>query len=655
MSAGGIRMGGVFVEISADARKFFASLGRVNKSLSDMGRAMAGAGATLAGVGAAITTPIMGAAAAFSVLGDNVQKMAIRTGLSTEAVSGLAFAAEQSGTDVASLEKGIRTMQKTLDAASTKGGAAADAFKRLGVDVQALTQMSPEQQFMALAEALSAVEDPGERAALAMKVFGKAGTSLLPMLMEGSSGIAALVAQARQLGIVMDQQTADDAALLNDTLNEMRTAMKAVAMSIGAAVAPMLAKAARILGVLIGEVSRFVTENKGMVRYALLAGGVITGLGVALTTAGFAAMGLSAAFSALGAVVGVIVSPIGLVVAGLASLVAFGPQIARALGQAFGGVGQSVGSVLSMVGEPLAAAIQNAGVVLADLGNIASTTFDGIFDAITAGNLMLAFDILMAGLYAGWARGSEAILNAIDPWITSLQNLFTMLGTYIAATWDAMWVNVIGALDISGAVLRGTFDNIINGVMAAFDAMVAAVRKSWNYVQSFIVSGYDLAAENNKVDSDMAARARQRELERPGIASRVADARERDRTRREESQERMGAMFDNANDTMRQREEQNQRNRDERRQNTLNAEQRVTDLSAQAAQEAADKEQADAERRRTEVRRGAGSPDVSGAAEVVGTFSSFALGQVGFGSEQLKLLKRIADNTEQEDEAEVAA
>lgn len=656
MSAGKTRMGGVFVEITAETRKFFSELSKINKSLSALGESVANVGSRMAAIGGIVTAPIMGAAAAFAIFGDSVAKMAIRTGLSTEAVSGLSYAAQQSGTDIDTLAKGMRSMRSSLDDAATGGTKASQAFAALGLNVEAMRGMSPEEQFYAIADALAAVPDAATRAALATQIFGKAGVSLIPMLAQGAGGIRALVDQAARLGVVIDQETADAASRLGDAMNDIATAMKGVAMAVGGAVAPLLTGAAKIISGLVAEIAKFVQENGKLVQIALVAGGAITGLGAALTAAGYAAIGLSAAFSAIGAILATVLSPVALLIAAFASLVAFGPQIQQMLGRAFGGAGQVIGSVLGMIGEPLAAAINNAGVVLADLGTIATNTFDGIFNAITAGNLMLAFDILMAGLYAGWARGSEALTNAIAPWIVSVQNLFTDLGTWTAALWDGLWVSIVGATDLAGATLMGMFDNIVNSILKAWDVLEAGIRKSWNYIQSFFSEGFNLQVENMRVDSEMTARARARDLSRPGIAARVESANMQDARRRDESRQRQEAMFQNAKDEKNERRQDAQRAEDDRRQNTLDAEANLAQLTAQAAEQAAeveDQRRRDAQRK-VEAGAGAGAAAMTTQAEVAGTFSAFGIGGLSFGSRQIDLLKQIADNTARDDQPVVA-
>jgi hypothetical protein len=645
MSSGKVRQGGVFVEIGADAKKFFKTLSQVNAQIGKAGKSMAMMGAKLTAVGTAITAPIAGAAAAFASVGDAAQKMAARTGMSTEAVTGLAFAAEQSGTDMATLEKGIRTMQRTLDDAATKGGEAADSLRRLGLDAAQLAGMSPEDQFTIMAQALSQIQDPGERAALAMKIFGRAGSALVPLLSGGAAGIAELRAEAERLGIVMDQDTADSAAALTDAMNAMSRAFRAIVVNVGGAVAPIFTKVAQVISMLAGNFSRFVKDNGRFVQIALAVGTAVAGLGVALTTAGFAVMGISAAMGALGGVLAALASPIALVVGGLAALVAFGPQIAQGLGAAFGNVGSMIGNAANTIAGPLRVAVQDAAIVMEDMGATASTTFQGISDAITAGNLSGAMDILWAGLQAGWLRGVEALMSYVDPWIASFQNVFTYLGTEIAVIWEEMWSGIVQGGRTFGALVQGSFNNIINGVLAAFDSMVAAVRKSWNFVQSFIVRGYDLEKENNKVDSEMTARKRQRQADRPGVNAFMDTASQQNAATAAGAQQNINAMRDNASATYAGRESANDERAAARREATLAAEARVDELAGQLAEQAAvaieEREKKTAEA--LDLDQIASEVGGQSKAEVAGTFSAFAAGGMGFGQ---SLQQKIADATE---------
>lgn len=90
---------------------------------------------------------------------------------------------------------------------------AADAYKRLGIDIANFKTLDTEKRFETLAFAIAAIVDPQERAALAMKVFGKSGTELLPVLAGGEAGLKSFFDElARSNGIWTPEEAAAAAA-----------------------------------------------------------------------------------------------------------------------------------------------------------------------------------------------------------------------------------------------------------------------------------------------------------------------------------------------------------------------------------------------------------------------------------------------------------
>ena len=84
---------------------------------------------------------------------------------------------------------------------------AADALARIGLTVNDLKGLKPEDQFQRIADGLNAVEGPTVRAATAMELFGKSGTQLLPML----STLREVRAEAQARGLVPTDQAVKDA------------------------------------------------------------------------------------------------------------------------------------------------------------------------------------------------------------------------------------------------------------------------------------------------------------------------------------------------------------------------------------------------------------------------------------------------------------
>jgi hypothetical protein len=94
-----------------------------------------------------------------------------------------------------------------------------------------------------LADQMARIQNPAQRARLAVGLFGKGGQALIPMLAQGSRGLAAARADMEQLGR-MTKQEAEDAHALEVSQLRLRLAFDRVQQIIGSALAPHAKRAA---------------------------------------------------------------------------------------------------------------------------------------------------------------------------------------------------------------------------------------------------------------------------------------------------------------------------------------------------------------------------------------------------------------------------
>ena len=225
-----------------------ANTAQADKGIKGLTGRMGGLKTAAIGVGIAAGAAAVGGIAAFAKssisafaqAGDEVQKMSLRVGFSTEALSELKHAAQLSGTSLGSLENGVKRMQRTILDAENGLSTAVDAFEMLGVEMADVEGKTPEEQFTLLSNALADVEDASRRSALAQQVFGRAGTQLLPMLAAGKDGLAAMRQEAHDLGMVFDQESANSAAEYNDALTKLSGAFNGIKFAVGKALIPVL-------------------------------------------------------------------------------------------------------------------------------------------------------------------------------------------------------------------------------------------------------------------------------------------------------------------------------------------------------------------------------------------------------------------------------
>ena len=252
-----------------------ANTAQADKGIKGLTGRMGGLKTAAIGVGIAAGAAAVGGIAAFAKssisafaqAGDEVQKMSLRVGFSTEALSELKHAAELSGTSLGSLENGVKRMQRTILDAENGLSTAVDAFEMLGVEMADVESKSPEEQFTLLSNALADVEDASRRSALAQQVFGRAGTQLLPMLAAGKDGLAAMRQEAHDLGMVFDQDAANSAAEYNDSLTRLQGAFQGIQFAVGEALIPVLIP-------LIEKMTQIATVARNYVGPAIQAIGI---------------------------------------------------------------------------------------------------------------------------------------------------------------------------------------------------------------------------------------------------------------------------------------------------------------------------------------------------------------------------------------------
>ena len=448
-NAQGIRAGRAYVEVGTDESQLEKGLRAAEAKVKEFGKAIASIGAKLGALGAAITAPLLGAAKTFADSGSALHDMAERTGVSVEALSTLGFAARQSGTDMETVEGAIRKMQKALVAGSEENIQAEATFESLGMSVEDLMALSPEQQFEALGSAIAAIPNPTARAGAALQVFGKSGTALLPLLHD----FAELSDQAREFGLVASTEAADAADRLGDAMDLLHDVIGSVVKSVGSALAPVLTEWSVILARIGKQIKDFVAAHKPMID-------LVFRVGVGLTIAGAAFVALGVAISGVGATLGTvatlvggvttlfaaIVSPIGLVVAGLTGLTTWFLTSTKAGSQA-----------LSFLGD-----------AFRDLAKVATDAFKGIGDALKAGDIQLAGQILWAGLKVEWLKGTNYIKGVWSDWSTAIVATFRGVQFKIAGAW----IDAMAGLEKTLAKTTGNLTGIWN------DAIVAIIKKT---------------------------------------------------------------------------------------------------------------------------------------------------------------------------------
>lgn len=490
-----IRAGAAYIELTTRDSKLVKGLSNASNRLKAFGASVGAMGLKLTAAGWAIVTPLLGMANQFAAAGSSLNDISQRTGVSVQSLSELGFAAEMSGTNIEQLGGALFRMRRRIANAATGGGPAIRAVRDLGIAAEELTQLPVEQQFDEIVRALAGVENESLRAQYAFEIFGDQAKALMPLLNQGTDGIEALRKQARDLGITISDEDAAAAVAMSDAWNILKRSLSAVTIQLGAALAPLLTE-------IIGRVTKFITaivhwvkQNKALVvtifkiaaavigaGMALIAlGGIISGLGAGIGAVITVIGAIGTAIAILGKIIALLLSPIGLVIAAVVAL----------------------GAYLLYASDLGAKALAWLGERFETLKNDALAAWQGIGDALAAGDLALAAKIVWLTLKMEWRRGIH-FLNGlwigakeffVSLWTDAVFGVAKILNNGWAAV-EVGWTETVGFLADAWSV----FTNILT---KTWHNTIGFIKKAWVRLKSLFSDEVDVDAEVNRINREV--------------------------------------------------------------------------------------------------------------------------------------------------------
>lgn len=237
---------------------FGAVLGGIGAVVAGAVALIAGLALAVIGVAKSISDLVFGAADAAAQLVD----MSAKTGISTTRLQELDFIAGQTGTSLDTITGAnarlIRSMfsateqasdyEKRLADAAASGkdiedielGDLGKAFQTLGVSVtDASGNLRDNQEvFDDVIDALGRIENPAQRDALAMQIFGKSAQELNPLIKTGADEMANMAKQAHEVGAVMSEEDVAALEAFDDTLASMEAGLKGTLGTLAGAFLP---------------------------------------------------------------------------------------------------------------------------------------------------------------------------------------------------------------------------------------------------------------------------------------------------------------------------------------------------------------------------------------------------------------------------------
>lgn len=227
--------------------------------------------AALAAASAALATKVGEAVMQTAAYAEQIKNLSDSYNINTTAVQRLAAAADAADVPIESLMASVSKIQKGLVETPEK-------FRELGLSVDELIGLSPDEQFYRVAEAIAAIENPTLQSAAALDILGRGGSESLRLL---KTDMREVGDEAERMGRVMSEDQIKQAAALKDEIDKLGKTWEHLKLNLATVITGNedVAESIASISAAIGALSRMVQQNADKIRQGL-------GLGVAAVAAG---------------------------------------------------------------------------------------------------------------------------------------------------------------------------------------------------------------------------------------------------------------------------------------------------------------------------------------------------------------------------------
>ncbi len=254
--------GSLIFELAADVAHLRADMKKANdvitSSLNSVKKAAGAIGLTIGAAMAANLARSFASSIQSAIdQGDALGKLAERIGTTSEALSGLQYAASLNNVSSDELTTSFRNLNKALIDAANPASTAAQAIRAIGLNVADLKSKDPADAFKDIAQAISGFENGADKGAVVSALFGRNMQTLIPLLNQGADGIAQATKEAEDFGVVISGNVTQAMSDFNDQMTRIQTIGQGVRNQLAIALLPALEA-------LVGEFLNGIREGKGL-------------------------------------------------------------------------------------------------------------------------------------------------------------------------------------------------------------------------------------------------------------------------------------------------------------------------------------------------------------------------------------------------------
>lgn len=186
--------------------------------------------------------------------GSEIFDLGKKTGLTTETLSSIKVAAEQSGSSIGEFSQGMSAFNRLLGEAAAGSDEAAEKLKRFGLDPRSAL-LDLEGTLGKVLRSIASLPTEQQRAIAATQLFGKSGAQLSATFDAVGGDLEAFKRQIKDLGLQISTEAAEQADQFGDELTKMGQQAQAAAQIIARQAMPSILRA-------FGDLDADVEKNR---------------------------------------------------------------------------------------------------------------------------------------------------------------------------------------------------------------------------------------------------------------------------------------------------------------------------------------------------------------------------------------------------------
>ena len=450
-----------------------------------------GAGSVaVAGAVAGVSGALIKTAGDTAAYGDQIDKASQKLGVSSTFYQEWQAVLQHSGTD---MDKMSATFKKLATASQDASADQQAAFEKLGLSMDDVSKMSPEELFTRVISGLQGMEEGTERTSLATTLLGKGAMEMGALLNTSSEDTQAMIDKVHDLGGVMGEDAVKASARYQDSLQDMQTAFDGIKNGVGAKLLPVLAD-------FMDNVADFIT-NTDLTPLTDMIGQAVEGLGNFISNLDIEAIGntFQTVVTTIGEVLGTAWDAMSIVFEALQGAFQTITDSLNTTGTDWSDVWNGISEVITTVATVIGEIIGIIASVIAGLiteAQTEGTLFNAVWESIqiaiqAAGDIIKGVIDFVSALLSGDWKGAwdaakgvvETMTNAIDNVVTTI---FNGIADFLLSVWDTIKNTVSNAVTavkdkisnvFSAArdTVHNIFEDIKNGVRQKFVDMVREV------------------------------------------------------------------------------------------------------------------------------------------------------------------------------------